>query len=182
MTNPLSPLEPPYPANVAALLARYPQQDGYLLSLFRSFANSERFLEKGVPNLLDKESPLPLRQREIVILRVTARRGCEYEWGVHVAIFAKAAALTEAEIAATVADAADAPCWSETEALLIGAVDQLLESGRLDRETQTRFQAAWSAEAQLEILALTGAYQTISFVANLAELPPEPFAARFPAA
>lgn len=70
MSNKLSPIEQPYPSEVAGILAAYPQQDGYILSLFRTFANSLRFLKKGVPNLLDKESPLPLRIREIVIALV----------------------------------------------------------------------------------------------------------------
>jgi hypothetical protein len=43
------------------------------------------------------------------------------------------------------------------------------------------FQEAWTLEQQLEILALCGAYHTVSFVANTAQLPPEPFGVRFPA-
>ena len=46
--------------------------------------------------LLDK-GHLTLRQREIVIDRVTARCGSEYEWGVHVAFFAKRAGLDAAQ-------------------------------------------------------------------------------------
>ena len=72
MTNRLSPVSEPFQPDIAVALAAYPQQDGYILSLFRTFANSLRFLKKGVPNLLDRESPLSLRTREIVILRVTA--------------------------------------------------------------------------------------------------------------
>lgn len=179
MTNRLTPLEAPYSDEVAAALAAYPQTNGYILSLFRTFANSMRFLKKAVPNLLDKESPLDLRTREIVILRVTANRGCEYEWGVHVAIFAKAAEFTEAQIAATCATAAE--CWSEDEQLLINVVDALCKSARLEGALLEVFQARWTREEQLEILALCGTYTTISLVANVAQLPPERFAARFPA-
>ena len=88
MSNSLHPIKEPFPEEIASLLAQYPTVDGYLLALFKTFANSQRFLEKGVPNLLDEESPLPLRVREIVILRVTANKNCEYEWGVHVAFLA----------------------------------------------------------------------------------------------
>ena len=97
MANPLAPLPEPWPEDIAAMLAKYPSSDGYILSLFRTFANSKRFLQKGVPNLLDRDSPLPLRMREIVILRVTANLHCAYEWGVHVAIFTKAAGFTPAQ-------------------------------------------------------------------------------------
>lgn len=178
--NPLAPLEPPFAPEIAEILARYPQQDGYLLSLFRSFARSKRFLEKGVPNLLDRDSPLSLRQREIVILRVCALRDCAYEWGVHVAVFAGAAGLSEAQIAATGLGAADDGAWAPEEALLIAAVDAFIRDGALSEPLKARFQAAFSAEQQLEIIALCGAYQTVSLVARLAALPPEPFAAPFP--
>ena len=73
MAHVLSPIEEPYPPEVAEILNRYPQRDGYVLTLFRVFANSLRFLKKGVVNLLDRESPLPMRLREIVILHHAAQ-------------------------------------------------------------------------------------------------------------
>ncbi|MFT5775175.1 hypothetical protein [Hyphomonas sp.] len=57
MANSLTPLNAPYPPDVAEILATYPNTDGYILTLFRTFANSVRFLKKGVPNQLDRESP-----------------------------------------------------------------------------------------------------------------------------
>ncbi|KAF0171521.1 MAG: carboxymuconolactone decarboxylase family protein [Hyphomonadaceae bacterium] len=180
MANALRPIAEPYPEGVAAALARYPQQDGYILTLFRTFANSLRFLQKGVPNLLDRDSPLPLRIREVVILRITANNRCEYEWGVHVTVFSKAAELTPAQVADTCSATVDPALWSGAEARLIGALDELCASGRLADATLTHFEADWSLEQQLEILAVCGAYHTISFVANVAKLPGEAFGARFP--
>ena len=177
MTNALKPLDPPYAPEIASSLSQYPQQDGYLLSLFRTFANSERFLKKGVPNLLDRGSPLSLRDREIVILRVTANRNCEYEWGVHVAIFAKAAGLTPDQVSAT--RKRDDGCWSEKERRLLEAIDQLCHSSTLDNAALAYFQQDWSVNEQLEIIALCGAYSTISLVANVARLQCENFAAKF---
>ncbi|MEL6977922.1 MAG: carboxymuconolactone decarboxylase family protein [Pseudomonadota bacterium] len=178
--NSLTPLKPPFDPEIAEILALYPQRNGYLLSLFRSFAHSKRFLQKGVPNLLDQESPLSLRQREIVILRVCALRDCAYEWGVHAAIFAGAARFTATQIAATRRGAPDDPAWAPDEALLIEAVDGFIQEGGLGEAVKARFQAVFTAEEQLEIIALCGAYQTVSLVARLAARPPEPFAAPFP--
>ena len=180
MSNVLEPLEAPFPSDVATLLEAYPQEGGYILSLFRTFANSLRFLRKGVPNLLDKASPLPLTIREIVILRVTANNDCEYEWGVHVAVFSKAAKLRDEQIAATRAGGADAPCWEATQRGLIMAVDELCAGGTMCDETLAQFQVDWTTDQQLEIMALCGAYHTISFVANVSRLPGEPFGSRFP--
>lgn len=120
-----------------------------------------------------------MRWRELVILRVTARRHCEYEWGVHVAIFARAARLGAAEVAATCAPLLPAD-WADADGVLLAAVDALLDHGQMDAALQGRFEATFSLDQQLEIMALAGAYQTISFVANTARLLPEPFAARFP--
>lgn len=176
----LKPIEPPYAEEIAAVLARYPQRGGHLLSLFRTFANSLRFLSKGVPNLLDEDSPLPLRDREIVILRVTANLNCEYEWGVHVAAFARQAAFSADQIAATRNGDHVLECWSDRERLLIAAVDQLCANATLDEACLAKFQSAFTREQQLEIIALSGAYHTVSYVANVARLPNEPFGASFP--
>jgi hypothetical protein len=181
MTNKLVPLAEPYQPEIAEILERYPRQDGYLLTLFRTFANSRRFLSKGVPNLLDRDSPLPIRIREIVILRTTANRKCEYEWGVHVAVFAAKAGFSGEQISATCQPVIDRSLWTETEAALIEAIDQLCRDGTISAKTRTRFEADWTREQQLEILALCGTYHTVSFVANVAGLENEPFAAVFPA-
>lgn len=180
MANALKPIDEPYPADVAAIFENYPKVDGYILKLFRTFANSVRFLKKGVPNLLDKDSPLPMRLREITILRVTANNNCEYEWGVHVTAFSAHVKLTDAQIRATRLSDHRAPCWSSEEALLIKAVDDLCESGKVQDDTYAEFQKTWSLEQQLEILALCGTYHTVSFVANTSRIGNEDFAAPFP--
>lgn len=181
MSNKLSPIEEPYTDDVAAILKHYPQQNGYLLKLFRVFGNSLRFLGKGVPNLLDKESPLTLRERELVILRVTANLNCEYEWGVHVTAFAKAAGFDEQQVAATKQGKSDAACWNAKEQLLLKAVDELCENGGIAPDTYSAVAGHWSREEQLEILALAGTYHTVSFVANTSCIDNEPFGATFPA-
>ncbi|MGH8175359.1 MAG: carboxymuconolactone decarboxylase family protein [Steroidobacter sp.] len=180
MSNVLAPIPEPFSPEIAEILAQYPQRDGYILALFRTFANSVRFLRKGVPNLLDKRSPLSIRQREIVILRVTARTDCEYEWGVHAAAFGERIGLTREQIVATRAGRHDSPCWSTEDSLLIRAVDDVCDHAIVSEAILQEFQRAWTVEQQLEILALCGAYHTVSFVANTARLAREPFAERFP--
>ena len=180
MSDRLVPITEPYPEAIAAILDRYPKIDGYTLSLFRTFANSQRFLEKCVANLLDEESPLTLRQREIVILRTCANLRCEYEWGVHVTVFAEAAGFDDAQVASTTSSTADRSLWDSDDAMLLAVVDDICEKGSPAAERRQWFESALGREAQLELLALVGNYHTISFVAKTAELPPELFAARFP--
>lgn len=182
MSHVLAPLEPPFDPAIARALDQYPQAgDGYILRLFRVFANSRRFLtSKGPRNLLDDESPLSLREREIVILRVTANLDCEYEWGVHVKAFSRAARFTEEQIAATRIGENGSDCWSSEERLLIECVDQLCADGTIGDGVYERFQQPWDLDQQLEILALCGHYHLISFVANTSRIGNEPTAPRFP--
>ena len=176
MIHTLAPVEPPFEDNVAQVLQAYPQRGGVLLSLFRVFANSLRFLMKGMPNLLDAGSPFTLRERELIILRVTARRDCPYEWGVHVAAFARHAGLSEAEVAATWTGPSDDPVWADTDRALLRTVDALCDRGGLDDQERAGVQALLTVEQQLELCALVGAYTTVACVASLARLGPEPFA------
>ena len=183
MKHVLKPIQAPYPEPIAKALAEYPKRkDGYIIQLFRVFANSERFLlKKGALNLLDNASPLSLRAREIVILRVTANKDCEYEWGVHVTAFSKQANLTERQIDATRLLEPEADCWSMKEQLLLKCVDDLCTYAKIQDRNYQRFQETWDLDQQLEILALCGNYHIVSFVANTTRLAVEKTGARFPA-
>src|SRR3954466_1478837 len=115
----IAPAEPPYEPAVAEALGRIMPPSVAPLLLFRTMARSPRvFAKMFAGGLLDK-GPLSLRQREIVIDRTTARLGCEYEWGVHVALFADKVGFGGAEIAATVKSPSDAACWAAAEQALL---------------------------------------------------------------
>jgi len=182
MTHTLRPIDPPYSLEISEALERYPRaKGGYVIRLFRVFANSLRFLRgKGVLNFLDEDSPLSMRERELVILRTTANNDCEYEWGIHVTIFAAAAGLSDSQIAATRTSSPDADCWSRDDSLLIKAIDELCTCAKIQDETYGRFRDHWNLEQQLEILALCGNYQTVSYVANTARISLEDIGGRFP--
>jgi alkylhydroperoxidase family enzyme len=182
MSNQLAPIKEPFPDEVIEEFKRYPQRDGYIIGLFRVFANSLRHLRKGFVNLLDKDSPLTMREREIVILRISANNHCEYEWGVHVNAFGSHVGFTDEHIVATVNADHRAQCWTEKESLLIQALDQLCDKGSMDKDTLDKFRQTWTLEQQLEIFALAGNYHAIAFVANCSELPLETFAQTFPVA
>lgn len=162
------------------MLEAYPKRDGYLLKLFRVLAVSKRHLSKtGAGGLLDRDSPLSMREREIVILRTTGRLRCGYEWGVHVTAFAVHVGLAHEQVAATVVRDSNG-VWTGREALLVRVVDELCEHARLTAATLSEARAIWSEAQQLEIASLVGFYHTISFIVALAELEPEGWAAPFP--
>jgi alkylhydroperoxidase family enzyme len=149
------------------------------LRLFRTLAHNPRVLEKiRASNLLDRGS-LPRREREIVILRATARAGGEYEWGVHVAFFAEKVGLTEAQVAATVRG--EDLVFSPRERLLLRLVDQLHDSARLDDALWSELAAAFEPAQLVELVVLAGFYRTISCLVNAFAIAHEDGAPAFPA-
>jgi alkylhydroperoxidase family enzyme len=182
MTTPrLAPLEPPYPPALAATLEAMMPPGVPPLLLFRTLAHNPRVLEKiRASNLLDRGS-IARREREIVILRATARAGGEYEWGVHVAFFAARVGLTEAQIAASVHGDPGDPAWSPRERLLMRLVDQLHDTARLDDALWGELAAAFESAQLVELVVLAGFYRTISSVVNAFAVAREEGAPRFPA-
>lgn len=176
----IRPLEPPYPVEIQNSFDRIMKGREPLL-LFRTIATSERAWERFRNGSLLDRGPLALRDREIVIDRTTALANCEYEWGVHVAVYAEHAGLTDEQIAATRDAGAAAPCWSDAEQALIMTVDALHSRATLDRTEFDRLKRHYDDGQILEILMLCGFYRTVSYVANALDLPPEAIGRRFPA-
>jgi alkylhydroperoxidase family enzyme len=177
----IAPLEPPYAPDIQEQFDRI-MRGAPPLALFRVIAGNARTWEKFRAGSLLDEGPLSLREREIIIDRTCALTGCEYEWGVHVAIFAEAAALTDEQVRATVLGAADAPCWSESEKALMAAVDALHHRANLDDAEFAALSAHYDDAKIFEIILLCGFYRAVSYLANGLGLPLEEKAARFPKA
>jgi alkylhydroperoxidase family enzyme len=175
----IAPAEPPYEPEIAAALERIMPPGVPPLVLFRTMARSPRIFAKlFAGGLLDK-GPLSLRQREIVIDRTTARLGCEYEWGVHIALFADRVGFTPEHVAATVSD--DGACWTPDEQALISVVDDLVDDRTIGDKTWAALAEHFDETQILEVVALVGYYHTISFLCRGLDLPLEDYAARFPA-
>src|SRR3954454_6571215 len=175
----IAPLEPPYAPEIQAQFDRI-MRGAPPLSLFRVVAGNARAWDKFRTGSLLDGGPLTLREREIVIDRTCALARCEYEWGVHVAIFAAAAKLTDEQVRATVREGADAPCWSASEQALMAAVDALHHRATLTPEEFAALAAHYDDAKIFEVMLLCGFYRTVSYLANGLDLPLEKTAARFP--
>jgi alkylhydroperoxidase family enzyme len=178
MTARIEPAQPPYSDLVQQTFERLMPPGVPPLVLFTTLARSERAFSKFMAaGLLDK-GPLPMREREVMIHRTTARAGSEYEWGVHVALFAERVGFTTREIAATVAPGADG--WSHREALIVRMADALHESTTIADDLWAALAAEFSEEQILELILLAGFYRTVAYLTNGLKLPLETYAARFP--
>lgn len=176
----IAPAQPPYPQEIKARFDAIMPPGVPPLVLFRVLARDQRlFARFSGGGLLDK-GHLTLRQREVVIHRVTAQCGSDYEWGVHAAFFAERAGFTEEQLRSTARGGAQDTCWDADDILLIEFTDSLHATCDVDDALWQRLRARFSEEAILELLLLAGFYRTVSYLTNALRLPAESFARAFP--
>ncbi len=178
----IEPLTEPYEPDVADQLASMMPPGVPPIGLFRTFAHNlpmSAAMRTWGGYELGRELSLTIRDREIVIDRVCARCGCEYEWGVHMAFFAARAGFDDEQLRSLTHGAATDPCWSDRERLLIAAVDQLHDTSDITDELWSELAAAFEPPQLLDLLMLAGWYRAISYVARAARVDLEPGAPRF---
>lgn len=183
VTPRIAPLEPPYDPDVDAQLAAMMPAGVPPIALFRTFVVNmpmTRAMHPWGAYELGRTLSLSLRDREIVIDRTCARCHCEYEWGVHVAVFAQRAGLDQRQIASLTAGSADDMCWTkERDRLLIRAVDALHDDSDIPDDLWQALSAVFSEANLVDLLVLTGWYHAISFVARALRVPLEDWAPTF---
>jgi len=179
MSARIAAAEPPFPADVQSHLERIMPPGMPPLTLFTTLARDTRLFGKFFSAGLLDRGHLTLRQREIVIDRTTALCRSEYEWGVHVAIFAERAGLDRTQIDSLTTGSADGTCWTDEDRALIRMCDALHRDCTIGDELWQDLKTYFSDEALLELLMLAGFYRTVSYLTNALRLPLEPNAARF---
>lgn len=173
-------LDPPYATEVQSSFDAI-MQGAPPLTLFRTLATSARAWRKFRAGSLLDPGPLSLRERELVIDRTCALAGNEYEWGVHITIFAAAAKLAPDEIAATTGAGSAAPLWTDAERALLQAAEALHARAALTDAEFAALRAHFDGDQILEVLLLCGFYRMVSYVVGGLDLPLEAGTARFAA-
>jgi Carboxymuconolactone decarboxylase family len=137
VTPRIAPIDPPYAPAVAAQLEAMTPPQTAPIALFRTFVHNFDMTEAMTGwgrYELGRRLSVSMRDREIVIDRVCARCGCEYEWGVHVAYFAGRVGLTDRQVASLTLGGPDDPCWTdERERALIAAPGRTLRRAPVAR-------------------------------------------------
>jgi alkylhydroperoxidase family enzyme len=180
MSARIPPLDPPYAADLQEFFDRIMPPGIPPLVLFTTLARDPRLFERFRGGSLLDKGHLTLRQREIVIDRVTAQCRSEYEWGVHIAFFAERAGIDEAMQRSLVLGTGEDPCWSTAERAIIRACDELNATADLTDKGWDDLREHLTEMAVVEIVMLAGFYRTVSYLTNSLRLPLESFAKRFP--
>jgi alkylhydroperoxidase family enzyme len=122
---------------------------------------------------------LPPRVRELLILRIGALCGMEYEWAAH-APAGRRAGLSEADIQRIYAgaDGTEDPF----DGALLKAVDELYRDDVIADGTWKLLAARFDARQMLDVLITTAGYRMASMAMNAFGVQLEPGGERFPAA
>jgi alkylhydroperoxidase family enzyme len=160
-------------------LVRAAERDGRALNIYRTLVRHPKLLKRwGVfgGHILYRNS-LPPRERELLILRTGWLCRCQYEWGQHV-IIARASGLTDDEIA-RVRDGPGAAGWSESEAALLRAADELHADASLSDATWQALSQRFDARQLLDLVFTVGQYHIVAMALNTLGVQPEAGLPRF---
>ena len=147
--------------DILGVLARHP-------ALAREFMTYNAFLlQRG---------ELPLRLRELAILRLAHVRRSAFFWGEHVKV-AKSGGLSEADIARL---GAGSEGFDGTDRLVLEATDELLADSRAAPQTWRRLVDELGTHQAMELIFVVGTYAMLAAACETWALAPPPGSAQLP--
>ena len=100
------------------------------------------------------------RERELLVLRVAALRGSEYEWRQHV-VLAGDAGISPDEVA-RVAEGPDAAGWSPHDRAMVRAVDELVADAKIGDATWEVLARTFDEQQLMDLVFTVGAYEVLA--------------------
>jgi 4-carboxymuconolactone decarboxylase len=135
------------------------------LNLFRVMMHHPKLTKRWsvfAGHIMSKQS-LPIRDRELLILRIGWLNQAPYEWAQHVEV-AKRAGMNDAEIERV--KAGPQAGWAPHEAALLQATDDLFENSVIADSTWNALAAKYSTEQLMDIVFTVGQYNLVSWALN----------------
>jgi 4-carboxymuconolactone decarboxylase len=136
------------------------------MNIFATLAHHPRLFTRWNPfaGTLLLAGELPARDRELLILRTAWNCRAHYEWSHHVAL-ARRVGVTADEVAAVTAGPGD-PSWSEDDATLLRAADELHAEATITDPTWDVLARRYPTTQLVEICMLVGQYHLVAFTLN----------------
>jgi len=160
---PLPPQE--WSSEVKELLSGL-EREGRIFNIFVTLARHPKLLRRWLVfgNHVLSKSTLPPRERELAILRMGWLCRAEYEWGHHVAM-GKAAGVTADEIS-RIPKGPDTPGWSQFDAALLKAVDELHADSFINDATWRALAKRYNDQQLLDLVFTAGQYKLVCMALN----------------
>ena len=148
--------------------------DGEPLNIFKTLANHSGLMKRWMvfANHILGKSTLPVRERELIILRIGYLCKSGYEWGQHVLI-ARRAKMSDDEIR-RIKEGADAKGWSEADRLLLKATDELHADAHVSDSTWQGLAKHFNTQQLMDIVFTIGQYNLVSMALNSFGVQPDP--------
>ncbi len=156
----IAPVTEPDDEQAALLSKTLLTKDGRPLNLFATLAHNPLLLKRfnALGGFFLRHGELPARERELVILRVAARTGSDYEHAQHV-IVSEQVGLSRDEI-----DRAGGPLetWGDDDRTLLRFVDEMIDSDGAEVMTWGSLGERYSDVQMLELSLLVGFYRMLA--------------------
>lgn len=143
-------------------------------NIFKTLCNHPELMRRWLvfANHILGKSTLPVREREILILRIGWLCRAGYEWGQHVLI-GRESGLTDDEIQRIKAGP-EAAGWSDGDRALLRAVDELHADAHISDATWAALAEAWSTQQLMDLVFTVGQYNLVSMALNTFGVQPDP--------
>ena len=140
------------------------------LNIFSTLARNPELFKAWMPfgGYLLTAGTLSGHDRELLILRTAVNCASPYEWGQHVRI--SEAGGIDRETIDRVVDGPDADGWSDSEAALLRAADELHSDAKIGDDTWADLAKAYDEKQLIEIPMLVGQYHMVAFTLNSLEI------------
>jgi 4-carboxymuconolactone decarboxylase len=139
---------------------------GRILNIYRTLIRhpkmTENFFTFG--GYILRESTLPPRDREILILRIGWLCRSEYEFGQHTRV-GKSVGLTSDEIS-RITEGPNAPGWNPFDATLLRAVDELHSDAFITDTTWNALAKRYDEKQLMDLVMTVGDYNMVSMFLN----------------
>jgi alkylhydroperoxidase family enzyme len=142
--------------------------------IFTTLARHRRLFRKWLrfAGALMPGGRLPRADTELLILRVAHNTGCEYEWHHHERI-AQLSGLSVADVERVRAEGPGAAGWSERQAALLRAADELHADRKITDETWMTLTGMLKEDELIELCLLVGHYEMLAMTLNSLEVEPD---------
>jgi 4-carboxymuconolactone decarboxylase len=163
----ISPLaESEWNEKQSELLTPYKNDDGKILNVLSTIGRHPDLFEDFIPfaSYILQGQTLLARDREMLILRIGWLCQAKYEFGQHT-LSGKQVGLTDEEIL-RITRGPDDPGWSDFEAALIRAADELYHDAIISDVTWNALAERYDEKQLMDVVFTVGQYNLVSWALN----------------
>jgi 4-carboxymuconolactone decarboxylase len=155
-------------------------RDGRVYNIFSTMARHPKMAEAWLTfgSYVLRRSTLPVRDREILILRIGWLCRSEYEFGQHTRIGEKAGLSPEEVIRIT--EGPEAAGWEPFDAALLRAADELHADSFISEDTWKALTDRYDEKQLMDAVMTVGQYHLVSMLLNTFGVQPDPGIPGFP--